>query len=124
MLYYYATITHDGMVGQKDSKLLTGERRKEVADAIINAIKNNIHLEMQIFNKVFPVLDKHCDASRPHIDVFDYVLRWLWAKGRVFALDFEYHVPTTKMEKALAKRLTTYIDYCKHHHKHGEIVEN
>lgn len=124
MLWYYTSITNNIMVGGKDYKLLTGEPRKEVSDAIVNAIKNGIHLEMKIYDKVFPVLDKYCNFSKPHITAFEYVLKWLQAKGKVFAIGSEYHVPKTEMEKALAKRLTTYIDYCKHHHKHGEVVEN
>ena len=124
MLWHYPSITNNTMVGNKDHKVLTGEQRKKVANAIVNAIKNGIHLEMRIYDKVFPVLDPYCNFSKPHLTVFEYVLKWLQAKGKVFALDMEYHVPTTKMEKALAERLTTYIDYCKHHHKRGEVVEN
>ena len=124
MLWYYSSITDNIMVSQKDYKVITGEPRKEVSNAIVNAIKNGMHLEMLIYDKVFPVLDKYCNASKPHLTVFEYVLKWLQAKGKVFAIGLEYHVPKTKMEKALAKRLTIYIDYCKHHHKHGEVVEN
>ena len=124
MLWYYSSITDNIMVGQKDYKVLTGEQRKEVANAIVNTVKSGIHLEMRIYDKVLPVLDKYCDAWRDHLTTFEYVLKWLKAKGKVFVIDSEYHVPKTKMEKALAKRLTTYIDYCKHHHKHGEVVEN
>ena len=112
------------MVGSKDHKELTGGPRKKVSNAILNAIQDGIHHEMRIYDKVRPVLDKYCNASLPHLTVFEYVLKWLQAKGKVFCIDLEYHVPKTKMEKALAERLTTYIDYCKHHHKHGEVVEN
>ena len=124
MLWYYTSITNNIMVGSKDHKELTGGPRKKVSNAILNAIQDGIHHEMRIYDKVRPVLDKYCNASLPHLTVFEYVLKWLQAKGKVFCIDLEYHVPKTKMEKALAERLTTYIDYCKHHHKHGEVVEN
>ena len=40
ILWYYTSITNNIMVGRKDDKLLTGEPRKEVSNAILNAIQD------------------------------------------------------------------------------------